>query len=102
MQLVYAIDLPSELGKIDAYIYRSQALRRLHGAVSHARCLLVRQRGLDDQAGRVELEGLPPDLVEVLRDQSIVVPHDQAVFELIASWANAPSNTASADEEARE
>lgn len=42
-------------------------------------------------------EGLPPDLVDLLRDPRIIVPQDQAVFELIASWMNAPSNTASAD-----
>jgi len=41
--------------------------------------------------------GLPKDLLAVLRDQSIIVPQDAAVFELIARWANAPSNTASAD-----
>lgn len=41
-------------------------------------------------------EGLPPDLARVLRDQSVIVPQDAAVFEQIAKWANAPSNTASA------
>jgi hypothetical protein len=39
---------------------------------------------------------LPPDLLAVLRDQSIIVSQDQAVFELIASWMNAPCDTASA------
>jgi hypothetical protein len=43
------------------------------------------------------IEGLPKDLAVVLRDQSIVVRQDAAVFELIARWQNAPSNTASAD-----
>lgn len=42
------------------------------------------------------LVGLPPDLVRILRDQSIIVPQDQAVFEQIAKWSNAPTNTASA------
>lgn len=42
-------------------------------------------------------EGLPPDLARVLRDQSIVVSQDGAIFELIHKWQNAPSNTASAD-----
>jgi hypothetical protein len=35
--------------------------------------------------------------IRVLRDQSIIVPQDQAVWELLAKWCNAPSNTASAD-----
>lgn len=41
--------------------------------------------------------GLPADLASVLRDQSIVVPQDAAVFELVAAWARAPSATASAE-----
>ncbi len=41
--------------------------------------------------------GLPDDLARVLRDQSVVVSQDGAVFALIGKWANAPSNTASAD-----
>lgn len=40
---------------------------------------------------------LPPDLLRVLRDQSIVVPQDGALWAKIAEWQNAPSNTASAD-----
>lgn len=43
------------------------------------------------------LAGLPEDLARVLRDQSIIVPQDAKVWELLASWQNAPSNTASAD-----
>jgi hypothetical protein len=43
------------------------------------------------------LAGLPPDLAAILRDQSVVVPQDARVWELIAKWARAPSNTASAD-----
>ena len=42
-------------------------------------------------------DGLPPDLIGVLRDQSIVVPQDAAVFDLIGRWAKAPSNTGSSD-----
>lgn len=41
--------------------------------------------------------GLPADLALVLRDQSVIVPQDAAVFELIAAWARAPSPTASAE-----
>ena len=41
--------------------------------------------------------GLPADLASVLRDQSVIVPQDAAVFELIASWAKAPTPTASAE-----
>jgi hypothetical protein len=33
------------------------------------------------------LAGLPPDLVRALRDPSIVLPRDQAVFELVAKCA---------------
>jgi hypothetical protein len=41
--------------------------------------------------------GLPADLASVLRNQSIIVPQDSAVFELVAAWAKAPSATASAE-----
>jgi hypothetical protein len=41
--------------------------------------------------------GLPADLASVLRDQSVIVPQDTAVFELVAAWAKAPTPTASAD-----
>lgn len=41
--------------------------------------------------------GLPADLASVLRDQSVIVPQDTAVFELIAAWAKAPTATASAE-----
>ena len=40
--------------------------------------------------------GLPTDLASVLRDQSVIVPQDAAVFELVAAWAKAPAATASA------
>jgi hypothetical protein len=39
-------------------------------------------------------KGLPTDLAAALRDQSIIVPQDAAVFELVAAWAKAPSPTA--------
>ena len=39
---------------------------------------------------------LPTDLLRVLRDHSIVVPQDQAVFELVASCIDTPTGTASA------
>ncbi len=41
--------------------------------------------------------GLPADLASVLRDQSIVVPQDALVFDMVAAWAKAPSATASAE-----
>lgn len=50
----------------------------------------------DRPAANDVLAGLPDDLVRVLRDQSIIVPQDAAVFDLVAKWANAPSDTASA------
>jgi hypothetical protein len=40
--------------------------------------------------------GLPPDLLAVLRDQSVIVPQDAHVWTLIAEWAKSPSGTASA------
>lgn len=40
---------------------------------------------------------LPVDLASVLRDQSVIVPQDAAVFELVAAWAKAPTPTASAE-----
>lgn len=42
------------------------------------------------------LEGLPDDLARLLRDPSIIVPQDAAVFEMVAKWADVPSDTASA------
>lgn len=41
--------------------------------------------------------GLPVDLVSVLRDQSVIVSQDAAVFELVAAWAKAPTPTASGE-----
>jgi hypothetical protein len=41
-------------------------------------------------------KGLPPDLARALRNPAIIVPQDQVVWETLAKWANAPSNTASA------
>jgi len=43
-------------------------------------------------------EGLPPDLARVLRDQSIIVPQDAGLWEMLARWRDAPSDTASAGE----
>jgi hypothetical protein len=37
----------------------------------------------------------------ILRDQSVIVAEDGSVFGKIAEWLRAPSNTASADLEAR-
>jgi hypothetical protein len=34
------------------------------------------------------------DAASVLRNQSILVPQDAAVFELVAAWAKAPTETA--------
>lgn len=42
-------------------------------------------------------DGLPPEVTRALRDQSIIVSRDAEVFEKIAEWQNAPSDTASAD-----
>ena len=41
--------------------------------------------------------GLPATLASLLRDSSVVIPQDAAVFELIAAWAKAPTATASAE-----
>ena len=40
---------------------------------------------------------MPPDLVAILRDQSVIVPQDAAVFEVIGRWAKAKAPTASAN-----
>lgn len=40
--------------------------------------------------------GFPVELANLLRNQSIVVCQDAAVWEMIARWHQAPSNTASA------
>lgn len=37
---------------------------------------------------------LPPELSRALRDQSIVVREDGAMFDLVSKWATAPSSTA--------
>lgn len=42
-------------------------------------------------------EGLPPTLLAILRDQSVIVPQDGAVWARLAQWNNAPCNTASAE-----
>jgi hypothetical protein len=42
------------------------------------------------------IEGLPDDLARILRDQSVIIPQHAAVFEAVAKWSNAPSNTPSA------
>lgn len=41
--------------------------------------------------------GMPAALAAVLRDQSVIVPQDAVVFDLIAAWASAPAPTASAE-----
>lgn len=43
------------------------------------------------------IRGLPTALALLLRDPSVVVSQDAAVFELIAAWAKAPTATAGAD-----
>lgn len=42
-----------------------------------------------------ELIDMPRDLLAVLRDPSIIIRQDAAVFELIAKWQNAPAPTMS-------
>ena len=49
-----------------------------------------------DRVAANPLDGLPDDLARILRDPSIIVPQDAAVFELVAKWMDAPSDTASA------
>jgi hypothetical protein len=59
-----------------------------------SKCRPHEEREREDQDD--PLAGLPPDLVRVLRDPSIVIPQDQGVFELIAKMTHAPTATASA------
>src|SRR3954452_11158521 len=54
------------------------------------------ESGSDSFEEKNPTEGLPPDLAALLRDPSIIVPQDAAVFELIAKAMDAPSDTASA------
>ena len=42
-------------------------------------------------------DDLPADLADLLRDQSVVVPQDAAVFDAVAAWVNAPPAAASAE-----
>jgi hypothetical protein len=49
------------------------------------------------EMGELTTDDLPADLAELLRDQSVVVPQDAAVFEAVAAWVNAPSAAASAE-----
>jgi hypothetical protein len=53
----------------------------------------IRREAMGDE--RVTRD-LPADLATVLRDQSVIVPQDAAVFELIAAWRKAPAAAASA------
>jgi hypothetical protein len=60
----------------------------------------AKESGSDSFEEKNPTEGLPDDLARVLRDQSVIVPQDAAVWELLAmlaKWQNAPSDTASAD-----
>lgn len=74
---------------------------------SCARCLFVEPEDrsfnenkilddVDDPLHPDPTEGLPDDLARSLRDPSVIIPQDAAVFGLIASWANAPAPTLSA------
>lgn len=51
----------------------------------------VDREATDDDVN--ELIEMPRDLLAVLRDPSIIIRQDAAVFELIAKWQNAPSPT---------
>lgn len=51
---------------------------------------------LGRSSGDDPIPNLPPDLARVLRDPGVIIAQDAAVFEAIAAWSNAPSNTASA------
>jgi hypothetical protein len=44
---------------------------------------------------RLAVEGLPADLLAVLREPGVIVGRDGRVFELLAEWRNAPSSTSS-------
>lgn len=62
-----------------------------------ARFAALQPENTDEAASEDPTTGLPADLVSALRDPSVIVPQDAALFELIAKWANAPSDTASAE-----
>ena len=62
----------------------------------------IRSQAQTIAAQRAEIERLESEnaayreVWRLLRDQTVVVAQDGAVFAKIAEWANAPSNTASA------
>lgn len=60
----------------------------------------LRRLATDIEFEQGSLLGLPADLEQVLRDQSIIVPQDQVLWDRIGEWRNASSGTASADLEA--
>lgn len=73
------------------------ALREMATEVERLRALAGEVERLEDENALLRTTSqIPPDLLRVLRDPSVIVSQDGAAFELIASWRNAPCNTASA------
>lgn len=62
-----------------------------------ARFAALQPENTDEAASEDPTAGLPADLVSALRDPNVVVPQDAALFDLLAKWKNAPSDTASAE-----
>lgn len=79
----------------DATIFLSPEDDRLAQNVTQ-KIELARQLVQSEPDQEDPTEGLPPDLARVLRDSEVIVSADAAVFELIAGWMDAPSDTMSA------
>jgi hypothetical protein len=98
----YGIEEKAEGGQPDTEYDCAQ--HELAHAIEAARAALVRHRlGLapappsGETGGPDPAAGLPDELRVLFRDQSIVIPRDAAVFDMIAAYANAPSATMSAE-----
>jgi hypothetical protein len=90
-------EVGTELVRCSDYEKLEEELALLRSNLDQAQSVIEKLEA--ELAGPVEpadpLEGLPPELAKALRDPGIIVSQDQSVFELIAAWQNAPSDTPS-------
>jgi len=88
---------PCECGcpgdKYDGHCCEDYGIATLFALIAHA--ALAASRGTEETPVD-PTEGLPLDLARVLRDHSIIVPQDAGLWEMLARWRDAPSDTASA------
>lgn len=82
----------ADRGRSGSYVY---ATRDLLAEVDRLRAALQEaEERVAELGAERDVAGLPPDLLRVLSDQSVIVSQDGGVFDLIGQWANAPSDTA--------